>query len=46
MNHLDIRELHTMEEFETVCRLYADIWGTDPSTGPVSAEVMRALSHA
>ncbi|MGW6529301.1 GNAT family N-acetyltransferase [Streptomyces venezuelae] len=46
MNHLDIRELHTMEEFETVCRLYADIWGTEPSTGPISAEVMRALSHA
>ncbi|MYY80074.1 MULTISPECIES: GNAT family N-acetyltransferase [unclassified Streptomyces] len=46
MNHLDIRELHTMEEFETVCRLYADIWGTEPGTGPISAEIMRALSHA
>ncbi|MEV7192453.1 GNAT family N-acetyltransferase [Streptomyces sp. NPDC093510] len=46
MSHLEIRELHTMEEFENVCRLYADIWGTDPSTAPISAEVMRALAHA
>lgn len=46
MSHLDIRELHTMEEFESVCRLYADIWGTEPSTAPISAEVMRALAHA
>lgn len=43
---LDLRELHAMEEFDTVSRLYAGIWGTDAASPPVSAEVMRALSHA
>ncbi|RCH69965.1 GNAT family N-acetyltransferase [Streptomyces sp. SDr-06] len=46
MTGLDIRELHTMAEFEAAGRLYAEIWGTRPDTPPVSAEVMRALSHA
>ncbi|WMX48285.1 GNAT family N-acetyltransferase [Streptomyces roseicoloratus] len=46
MNALDLRELHTMEDLGTVSRLYADIWGTDADSPPVSAEVMRALSHA
>lgn len=46
MSLLDIRVLHTVAEFEAVTRLYAGIWGTDPSTAPVSAEVMRALAHA
>ncbi|MFE0173172.1 GNAT family N-acetyltransferase [Streptomyces sp. NPDC059002] len=46
MNHLDIRALHTMEEFDSVCRLFADIWGTQPGGAPVSAEVMCALAHA
>ncbi|MEU8957684.1 GNAT family N-acetyltransferase [Streptomyces sp. NPDC048518] len=46
MSPLDIRALHTVAEFEAVSRLYAGIWGTDPSTAPVSAEVMRALAHA
>ncbi|MEU6126224.1 GNAT family N-acetyltransferase [Streptomyces sp. NPDC047123] len=46
MNHHDIRELHSMAEFESVCRLYADIWGPEPGAEPVSAEIMRALSHA
>ncbi|MEU6995989.1 GNAT family N-acetyltransferase [Streptomyces sp. NPDC046465] len=46
MSRLDIRALHTVEEFETVSHLYAGIWGTEPSTAPVSAEVMRALAHA
>ncbi|MEF2526908.1 MULTISPECIES: GNAT family N-acetyltransferase [Streptomyces] len=46
MSALDLRELHTMEDLDTVSRLYADIWGTDTDSPPVSAEVMRALSHA
>lgn len=46
MNALDLKELHTMEDLDTVSRLYADIWGTDADSPPVSAEVMRALSHA
>ncbi|QEU96996.1 GNAT family N-acetyltransferase [Streptomyces kanamyceticus] len=35
-----------MDDLEAVCGLYADIWGTHPAKGPVSAEVMRALGHA
>ncbi|MEV6582341.1 GNAT family N-acetyltransferase [Streptomyces sp. NPDC051582] len=46
MNALDLRELHTMEDLDTVSRLYAEIWGTDTDSPPVSADVMRALSHA
>ncbi|MFD3515566.1 GNAT family N-acetyltransferase [Streptomyces sp. NPDC058657] len=46
MNGPDIRELRTMEEFDDVCRLYADIWGTDPASPIVPAEIMRALTHA
>ncbi|MBT2469430.1 GNAT family N-acetyltransferase [Streptomyces sp. ISL-66] len=46
MNALDLRELHTMEDLDAVSRLYAGIWGTDADSPPVSAEVMRALSHA
>ncbi|MFI1936875.1 GNAT family N-acetyltransferase [Streptomyces purpureus] len=46
MNALDLRELHTMEDLDTASRLYADIWGTDADSPPVSAEIMRALSHA
>ncbi|MBT2468727.1 GNAT family N-acetyltransferase [Streptomyces sp. ISL-66] len=46
MSGSEIRELHAMEEFDDVSRLYAEIWGTDAGGGPVSAEVMRALAHA
>ncbi|MGW5421228.1 GNAT family N-acetyltransferase [Streptomyces sp. NPDC003943] len=46
MTALDVRELHTMEDLDTVSRLYAGIWGTAADSPPVSAEVMRALSHA
>ncbi|BDM74259.1 hypothetical protein HEK616_77460 (plasmid) [Streptomyces nigrescens] len=46
MNGPEIRELHAMEEFATASRLYARIWGRDTTSPPVSAEVMRALSHA
>ncbi|MFG3102238.1 GNAT family N-acetyltransferase [Streptomyces sp. NPDC048182] len=46
MSAPEIRELHTMAEFEAVALLHADIWGTGPAGAPVSAEIMRALSHA
>ncbi|MEV5969420.1 GNAT family N-acetyltransferase [Streptomyces sp. NPDC051921] len=46
MTALDVRELHTMEDLDTVSRLYAGIWGTAADSPPVSAEVMRALAHA
>ena len=46
MNRPDIRELHSMDEFDTARRLYADIWGTHPDKAPISAEIMRALAHA
>ncbi len=46
MTALDVRELHTMEDLDTISRLYAEIWGTAADSPPVSAEVMRALSHA
>ncbi|WP_030661477.1 hypothetical protein [Streptomyces rimosus] len=41
-----VRELHLMEDFEAVSLLYADIWGSEPGSSPISGEVMRALSHA
>ncbi|GGS14967.1 hypothetical protein GCM10010252_63070 [Streptomyces aureoverticillatus] len=43
---LTIRELHAMEDFDAVALLYADIWGSEPGSSPLSAETMRALSHA
>ncbi|MGW4359511.1 GNAT family N-acetyltransferase [Streptomyces californicus] len=46
MTGTEIRELHAMEDLDTVALLYADIWGTEPDNSPLSAEVMRALSHA
>ncbi|WJV51614.1 GNAT family N-acetyltransferase [Streptomyces flavofungini] len=46
MNGPTVRELHTMDDFEAVSLLYADIWGSEPGRSPLSAEAMRALSHA
>ncbi|MFF0739806.1 GNAT family N-acetyltransferase [Streptomyces sp. NPDC004111] len=46
MSGHDIRELHTMAEFEEVSRLFCAVWGTDPASPVVPAEIMRALSHA
>lgn len=46
MNAPVVRELHTMEDFDTVSLLYAGIWGTEPGNGPISAEIMRALAQA
>ncbi|MFD1502845.1 GNAT family N-acetyltransferase, partial [Streptosporangium lutulentum] len=41
-----LRELHLIEEFEDVFRLFDDIWRPDPGSAPVTVEMMRALSHA
>ncbi|MDH2391149.1 GNAT family N-acetyltransferase [Streptomyces sp. HNM0663] len=46
MSGLELRELHTMEEFDTASRLFADLWGTAPAGSPAPAQLMRALSHA
>ncbi|WP_244409928.1 GNAT family N-acetyltransferase [Streptomyces albofaciens] len=46
MKGTTVRELHRMEDFEAVSLLYAGIWGSEPGSSPISAEVMRALSHA
>ncbi|MET9365742.1 GNAT family N-acetyltransferase [Streptomyces sp. NPDC006632] len=46
MSGPEVRELHTTAEFDSVSLLYADIWGTPPDQAPMSAEIMRALSHA
>lgn len=46
VNGPTIRELHAMDDFEAVSLLYADIWGSEPGHSPLSAEAMRALSHA
>ncbi|MGJ6966658.1 hypothetical protein ACSDR0_32575, partial [Streptosporangium sp. G11] len=41
-----LRELHSIEEFEDVFRLFDDIWHPDAGGAPVTVEMMRALSHA
>ncbi|MFC5187558.1 GNAT family N-acetyltransferase [Actinomadura harenae] len=41
-----VRELHELEEFDAVVRLVDEIWGVNADGDPVSAEMMRALSHA
>ncbi|GGO45515.1 GNAT family N-acetyltransferase [Streptomyces lasiicapitis] len=46
VNVSTIRELHDMEDFEAVSLLYAEIWGSEPGSSPISAEVLRALSQA
>ncbi|GCD40107.1 hypothetical protein OEIGOIKO_07964 [Streptomyces chrestomyceticus JCM 4735] len=46
MKGATVRELHLMADFDAVSLLYAGIWGTPPAHSPMSAEVMRALSHA
>lgn len=44
--HPVIRELHELGEFEQVDALFATIWNFEPGGRPVSAELMRALTHA
>ncbi|MFJ5776923.1 GNAT family N-acetyltransferase [Streptomyces sp. NPDC093094] len=46
MNALELRALHTVEDLGAAARLFAGIWGTDADHAPVSAELMRALSHS
>lgn len=41
-----VRELHTIDEFQQVFELFQRIWKFDPGSQPVTAELMRALSHA
>ncbi|MEV5570005.1 GNAT family N-acetyltransferase [Spirillospora sp. NPDC052269] len=41
-----VRELRELAEFDAVVRLVNEIWGVNADGDPVSAEMMRALSHA
>lgn len=41
-----VRELHELDEFDAVVRLVTEVWGVNEGGDPVSAEMMRALSHA
>ncbi|NYF44274.1 GNAT family N-acetyltransferase [Streptosporangium sandarakinum] len=43
---LDVRELRDVGEFEDAVRLFDAIWHPDPGNRPITAELMRALSHA
>lgn len=43
---LRIAELGTIAEFERVVRLFDDIWHPEPWNPPITAELMRALTHA
>ncbi|MEV7969420.1 GNAT family N-acetyltransferase, partial [Sphaerisporangium sp. NPDC088356] len=46
MTGVVLRELHFIEEFEDVFRLFDGIWHPDPGGAPITVELMRALSHA
>ncbi|WP_308250267.1 GNAT family N-acetyltransferase [Sphaerisporangium fuscum] len=46
MNDVVVRELHTIEEFEEVFRLFDAIWRPQPGAAPLTVELMRALSHS
>ncbi|MGP3936871.1 GNAT family N-acetyltransferase [Nonomuraea sp. KM88] len=41
-----IRELHANEQFEQVDELFEQIWGFEPDSRPITAGLMRALTHA
>lgn len=41
-----VRELHSIEEFGAVFRLFDRIWRPQPGGAPITVEMMRALSHA
>ncbi|NRQ39679.1 GNAT family N-acetyltransferase [Nonomuraea sp. NN258] len=43
---VEVRELHTFDEFEQVFRLFDDIWHPGPNNPPVTVELMVAFSHA
>lgn len=40
-----IRELHEIDEFERVHRLFDEIWRPDPGNAPVSVELMIGFAH-
>ncbi|MGW0808088.1 GNAT family N-acetyltransferase [Nonomuraea sp. NPDC002799] len=40
-----IRELHEIDEFKQVSRLFDDIWHPDPSNVPVTMELLIAFAH-
>ncbi|MGW6690859.1 GNAT family N-acetyltransferase [Streptomyces sp. NPDC054961] len=41
-----VREVHRLEEFGDIDRLFGGIWQYAPGEGPIGVELMRALSHA
>ncbi|GII91935.1 GNAT family N-acetyltransferase [Sinosporangium siamense] len=41
-----VRQLHEIEEFESVFELFDRIWRPDPTSPPITTELMRAMSHA
>jgi len=41
---IDVRELTTLKECQSVDPLFADVWG--PDSPPIGVEMLRALSHA
>ncbi|MFI9571297.1 GNAT family N-acetyltransferase [Microbispora rosea] len=43
---LRVAELRTIAEFDRVVRLFDGIWRPEPWNPPITAELMRALSHA
>ncbi|MET9336366.1 GNAT family N-acetyltransferase [Nonomuraea sp. NPDC003804] len=42
---VEVRELHRIDEFADVFRLFDEIWHPDPANPPVTVELMRVLSH-
>ncbi|WP_331766930.1 GNAT family N-acetyltransferase [Embleya sp. NBC_00896] len=46
MSDLTIRELHELDELQSVFALFGEIWGAAPGSEPITVELMRALSHA
>ncbi|HKD96842.1 MAG TPA: GNAT family N-acetyltransferase [Micromonosporaceae bacterium] len=43
---VSIREITDIRGFESVCRLFDEIWRPDPQNPPVTAELLRALTKA
>ncbi|MGW4031803.1 GNAT family N-acetyltransferase [Streptomyces sp. NPDC004838] len=41
-----VREVHRLEEFRDMERLFERVWQYAPGEGPIAVELMRALSHA
>ncbi|MDI2131082.1 GNAT family N-acetyltransferase [Yinghuangia seranimata] len=46
MSDLTVRELHALDDLEAVYALFHTIWRSEPGSAPITAEQMRALSHA